>query len=213
MNRITLFTTLAAIAATYSSTATAQTQAATSGTDQALVSKLTTTGGYGAAAERFSTVAGNRVVFTGMEGGWIANSHLVLGAAGYGLATQNVRNAGATLRDSKGRAPVVEIGYGGITLGYLTQPTKVMHLELQTLIGGGGMSYDVQDIAIRMEDIPGDAFFVAEPSLYGELNVTSFLRIGVGGGYRFVAGASLDGLGDRDLRGASASLQLKLGRF
>ncbi len=142
------------------------------------------------------------------------NHHFVLGAAGYGLATQNVRNPGAALRDSKGRAPVVEMGYGGVTLAYIAAPTKLMHLEFQALLGGGGLTYDVEDIAgVRPEDAPADGFFVAEPSVYGELNVARFFRIDLGAGYRFVSGASLDGLRDRDLSGASASLRFKVGRF
>lgn len=192
----------------------AQRPAADAAAEQTLISNRITSGAYGAPVQRFSTVAGNSVLFSGLEGGWIVNHRFVFGAAGYGLATQNVRNPGATLRDSKGRAPVVEMGYGGVTVAYIPAPMKLIHLEFQTLIGGGGLTYDVQDIAgMRPEDAPADGFFVAEPSVYGELNVARFFRIGLGAGYRFVSGASLDGLGDRDLRGASASIAFKVGRF
>jgi len=106
------------------------------------------------------------------------------------------------------------MGYGGVTFGYVAQPMRVVHLTAQALIGGGGLTYDVQDIAgVRPEDAPADGFFVVEPSVQGELNVSHVFRIGLGAGYRFISGASLDGLRDRDLRGASASLTLKLGRF
>ena len=214
MNRIMLVTTAAALAATPFFTATAQTAASAPAVEQTLLPHGITSGGYGAPVQRFSTVTGRGVLFTGLEAGWIVNHRFVLGAAGYGLATQNIRNAGAELRDSRGRAPIVEMGYGGVTLGYVAQPMKLVHLTIQALIGGGGMTYDVLDIdGVRPEDAPTDGFFVAEPTVQGELNVTRFFRIGVGGGYRFISGASLDGIGDRDLRGASATLTFKLGRF
>lgn len=214
MNRIMLSTTAVLLAAFSSFTAEAQSTTTPAAIEQTLIPSRITSGGYGAPVQRYSTVAGNSVLFSGLEGGWIVNHRFVVGAAAYGLATQNVRNAGAALRDSKGRAPVVEMGYGGVTLGYTPQPMKLVHLTLQALIGGGGVTYDVEDIdGIRAEDAPADGFFVAEPSVHAELNVSTFLRIGLGGGYRFVSGASLDGLRDRDLRGTSASLTFKLGRF
>jgi len=207
MKNVKLFSA-ALVLATSAFTAGAQ------ATEQTLLSSGVTNGGYGAPVQRWSRVTGRSVLFSGLEGGWIVNHRFVLGAAGYGLATQNIRNDGSTLRDSKGRSPVVEMGYGGVTLGYVAQPMRLTHLTFQALIGGGGLTYDVEDIAgIRSEDAPADGFFVAEPSVHGELNVSRFLRIGVGGGYRFVSGAALDGLRDRDLRGGSASLAFKFGHF
>jgi hypothetical protein len=214
MKHIMVVPTTIALMAASILTAAAQTPANAASSEQTLIPGRITSGGYGGPVQQLSVVNGNTVLFTGAEGGGIVNHSFVLGAAGYGLATQNVRNPGATLRDSKGRAPVVEMGYGGITLGYVSQPMKVVHLAVQTLIGGGGLTYDTQDIAgMRPEDAPADAFFVLEPSMRGEVNVTRILRIDVGAGYRFVSGASLDGMRDNDLRGASASLSFKLGRF
>jgi len=216
MNRFMLVSA-ALLVGTSSFSARAQTsmeERTTPSAEQTLIPSRFTNGGYGAPVQRFSSVAGKNVLFSGVEGGWIMNHQFILGLAGYGMATQNVRNSGTSLRDSKGRAPVVEMGYGGLLLGYTPQSMSLGHLAFQVVIGGGGFTYDVEDIAgVRQEDAPCDAFFVAEPSLQGEVNITRFLRIGVGGGYRFISGASLDGLRDRDLRGASASLTFKLGHF
>jgi hypothetical protein len=214
MKRMMLVLTAFALGATSTFTVSAQTPTTSAQSEQTLLPDRIVSGGYGAPVQRFSKIAGRGALLTGIEGGWIVNHRFVLGAAGYGLATQNIRNAGSPLHDSRGRSPVVEMGYGGITLGYVVQPMRLTHLSFQVLLGGGGVTYDVQDIAgMRSEDAPADGFFVAEPSVHGELNVSRFFRIGVGVGYRSVAGASLEGLGDRALRGASASLTLKLGRF
>ncbi len=214
MHPIKLVATAIVLGTTSALAATAQTASTAPVAEQTLVPSGFVSGGYGAPVQRFSTVKGTSVLFSGLEGGWIINHRFVLGAAAYGLATQNVRNSGATLRDSRDRAPVVEMGYGGVTFGYVAQPMQLVHLTFQALIGGGGLTYDVQDIAgVRAEDAPADGFFAAEPSVQAEVNVTRFFRIGVGGGYRFISGATLDGIRDRDLRGASASLTFKLGRF
>jgi hypothetical protein len=55
--------------------------------------------------------------------------------------------------------------------------------------------------------------FVIEPSLLAELNVTNFLRLAVGGGYRFATGVELSGLTNADLSGVSVSVNLKFGSF
>jgi hypothetical protein len=56
---------------------------------------------------------------------------------------------------------------------------------------------------------------VAEPMLFVELNVIKWVRVCVGGGYRYVEGVdgSRVNLNSCDLRGASAELQLKFGFF
>lgn len=215
MNRTRLVLALAAASAIAPiDAARAQAPGQPLASEQTLIRKPIANGGYGAPVQRLSVIDGNSVLFSGLEGGWIINHRFVLGAAGYGLATQNVRNGGTPLRDSRGRAPVVEMGYGGVTLGYVQQPTKLVHLSVQTLVGGGGITYDVMDIAgMRPEDAPSDAFFVAEPSLQAELNVTSFFRIALGGGYRFVSGARFDGLRDASLSGGSVSLGFRFGQF
>ena len=52
-----------------------------------------------------------------------------------------------------------------------------------------------------------------EPTVRIMLNITSFFRIGVGGGYRLISGADLDDLKDSDVSGPSAQVVLKFGKF
>jgi hypothetical protein len=46
-----------------------------------------------------------------------------------------------------------------------------------------------------------------------ELNITNFLRLALGGGYRFVTGVDISGLTNADVSGASLSLNFKFGGF
>ena len=60
---------------------------------------------------------------------------------------------------------------------------------------------------------PSDAVFVLEPQANLELNVTPFMRINVGGGYRWVTDVDLYPLTNRDFSAAFGSLALKFGKF
>ena len=51
------------------------------------------------------------------------------------------------------------------------------------------------------------------PTVRAMLNVTSFFRIGIGGGYRLVSGVDLDDLKDSEISGPSAEIVLKFGKF
>ena len=81
------------------------------------------------------------------------------------------------------------------------------------LIGGGGIGYRQPNDWDWDWDTNTRSFFVMEPTVRLMLNVTSFFRIGVGGGYRLISGTSLDELKDSDISGPSAEIVLKFGKF
>jgi hypothetical protein len=56
-------------------------------------------------------------------------------------------------------------------------------------------------------------YFIVEPGLNIELNLFRFMRIAVGGTYRFVSGLDMANLGNRNLSGPTANLMFKFGRF
>jgi hypothetical protein len=112
-----------------------------------------------------------------------------------------------------GRAAGLELGYGGVDLGWVSRPGRLVHLAVGALVGGGAVSYN--DPA-HLDDGwtgPRDAFFVAEPTAEIELNVTRSVRVAAGGSYRFVTGARLAGVRNADLRAPSGVLAVKFGRF
>lgn len=57
------------------------------------------------------------------------------------------------------------------------------------------------------------AFFVVEPGLEVEINVTRFFKIGVGASYRFVRESDLTLVSNDDLSGFSGGFSLKFGKF
>jgi hypothetical protein len=103
----------------------------------------------------------------------------------------------------------MDFGYGGFFMEYILASRKIVHLSFNALIGGGGVqlrdAYDYWEFE--------DDFFVFEPGAELELNFSPNFRIGVGGSYRYVAGADLVGLDSRDLSGPSVNLNFKFGHY
>jgi hypothetical protein len=52
---------------------------------------------------------------------------------------------------------------------------------------------------------------VLEPEVHALVNLTRFLKIGLGATYRITDGLSFDGFTDRDLSGPSASILVMFG--
>ena len=135
---------------------------------------------------KLSSIGGEFANFTGMTFTIGMNDRFQIGLGAFGRTNHLDR---------------VQLGYGGLMLGYNLHPDRTFHASFRALIGGG------------RADIPGAPdhnLFVAEPEVELSVNVTRTLRIGAGVGYRFVAGA---GSVNQDLRGWSGSLSVGLVLF
>jgi hypothetical protein len=152
-------------------------------------------GGFGAAVVKFGEVADDFAVFAGGRGGWIINHTFVLGGGGYGLAN-DVDLDGDGVRD-------IEFGYGGLELEYINSSDNLLHFTIYMLIGGGGISTNIGE----------DGVFVLEPTLNGELNVTTYFRINAGVGYRWVSGVDTPGLSSSNMSSLMGMVALKFGAF
>ncbi len=165
--------------------------------EQTLVSGSVETGGFGAPVVKIAQVAGQSAVYFGGRGGWIINHSFVLGAAGYGLAS-DVR------LDPRFFGRQLEFGYGGMDLEYVVASNSIVHASLQTLVGAGG---------VRPFFEPVDVVFVLEPQLNIVLNVAPFMRMAVGGSYLWVTDVDTPSLRPDDLSSFTGSFQVKFGKF
>jgi hypothetical protein len=173
-------------------------------TAEALFSGPLRSSGYGAVSMKFTPLQGQFGTMVGGYGGWFINKTLLIGGGGYGLTTS------ITAPSRPGEN--ISFGYGGIVLEYVGASDKVFHYSIQTLVGWGGVGfYRPRDFAFSSRSI--SPVFVIEPSLMAELNVTNFLRLAVGGGYRIATGVQLDGLTNADVSSYSLSLNFKFGSF
>ena len=152
-------------------------------------------GGFGAPVVIFSQVADKFALFVGGRGGWIINHTFVLGAGGYGMAT----DIGT---DITGR--VLDFGYGGLELEYINSSNKLIHFTVYLLVGGGGLSGS---------SVAEESVFVLQPAANGELNITRYFRFNFGVGYRWVAGVDSPGWSDSDFSAFYGQVAFKFGSF
>lgn len=172
--------------------------------DETLISGKIEYGGFGAAVIKSSEIGDDYSLLLGGRGGWTLNHAFSIGGGGYGMINRII------LEDIE-EDPVVQFGYGGLVLEYILNSRKLIHFSASTLIGAGGVGYLWEQW--HGYDVESVGFFVAEPELTAFINVTEFFRIGLGGSYRYVKGANLRGLDDRDLSSYAVNLTFKIGVF
>lgn len=145
---------------------------------------------------------------------WVINHQFGLGLAGYGLISNN--NIGEIAQNNNA---MLQVGYAGLLLEYTPNPTRLLHLSFPLTIGAGGAAYtnnvmgNNPSTSFSYEIYETDTFFVLEPGVQAELNLTSFMRLGLEVSYRFAYGVHLPKSTDRDLSAPSVALIFKFGRF
>lgn len=180
---------------------------------KSLFSKENEIKGFGGFDLTVTDLYKERSLLLGGYGGAIINKHVMFGLAGYGLATENQfshERASATYFNLEG-------GYGGLYLGAIIAPNEVVHLTVPVIFGAGAIhiidknyfpfSYDKEYV------LESTAFFVVKPGLQVEVNITSFLRVGLGASYRLVKGSDLLEISDEQLTDWGATFSVRMGRF
>jgi hypothetical protein len=171
--------------------------------------------GYGALSTQYSTFNGKGAAFLGAYGGWMINHKFMLGVGAYGLLTHPDGYNAAGEADNNNE---FQMGYGGVMMEYTFASSKRIHLSTNLLIGGGrvsngyytsrgylyGSQWHVQDES---------AFYVFQPSVNVEMNMTSWFRVALGGGYRHINGSHMIGISDKSMSAPTANLTFKFGLF
>lgn len=155
-------------------------------------------GGYGGPLVKYGELGDETAIMLGGEGAgtFTTGVHsLLIGGAGYGLINEPEWNSSQTL----------DLGYGGLLIGYTHRPDAVVHLETKLLLGAGSVTLDDGS----SED--NGSFLVSEISLGAEVNLTDFLEVGVAGAYRLTTDPDLNGVTGDDLSTASIVLSFQFG--
>jgi hypothetical protein len=176
--------------------------------EQTLFDGSVQSGGFGAPAVKVTRINDQAGLMIGGSGAWIINHSLMLGGAGYGLASDV---------NTKGFGPdtaLLDVGYGGGLIGYEIAPNDLVHIGVQALVGAGAVDYRRDRGTDRFNSYDNyDGFFVVEPGITGELNVTKNIRVNVEASWRFINGIELPGVTDAGLSGPSGTLSVKFGAF
>jgi len=171
--------------------------------------------GFGSLDMRMTEFKDDLGLVVGAHGGIILNNHFIIGLGGYGLTSNFV------IEDSENFDELYMYGgYGGLILGGIFSPKEVVHIYTPVLIGAGGMEVTDRNYLNNFNRPHGfgtfgetTAFFVVEPGLEIEVNITRFFKIGIGASYRLVRESDLSTVSDNDLSGFSGGFSLKFGGF
>ena len=151
--------------------------------------------GFGGPWMSFTSINGEFAHMMGGGGGLLLNQSLYLGGYGYGNTNPISYELGE-----------LEFGYGGLMAGYIHESRRAIHPNLGVMIGWG-------DIRLKETDVD-DNIFVLQPMAEAESNITQFMKIGLGVGYRYVTGVNtLPGLNDKNFSGLNGRLSFYFGWF
>jgi len=187
-------------------------------------------GGYGGLTVGYTQIGENSAFVSGIRGGVVLGHSFTFGIAGYGFITEQFQNP--TLSESNYYQ--MAGGYGGLLLETIVLPLKPVHISIPVIMGAGGISYfrsynfhdsyDWEDYAFS--DLAHDVFFVIEPGIEIDINMLKFMRISLGGSYRYTTDVDLktyvdfDGILSQEtlaqndiLNGWNAYLTFKFGAF
>jgi len=162
----------------------------------------------------FSQINNDDAWDAGARVAWIANHGLAIGFAGTGFATQPYRDA----INSDFRHNYVG-GYGGFLIEPIVMPRSAIHLSFPVIIGAGGIAYstfsDYNDFKDNQEYYTDDAraFFIVEPGIEAEINAVKWIRLAIGGSYRFTQRVDLEGTSENPLDGFRLGFAVKFGKF
>ena len=115
----------------------------------------------------------------------------------------------------------LNLGHGGLMIGYTSNPQKTFHMHAELLVRAGGVvknkeyyGTDAEAVAeLEEANTETDRINVMEPSVMVEMNVKTWMIAGVGAAYRLVDGSDTDIVSNEDLSGGTGLFALKFRKF
>jgi hypothetical protein len=180
-------------------------------------SKQNTWGFYFGPEVKITEIVGITSVYGGIKAAMLLDHQFAVGLAAGSLLTETAFTGIGSDNLNVGLNSVMM--YGGLYLDYITKFHSPVQISFPTVIGGGGFillekleAHPVTGISDE-KFVEAGVFFMLEPSVSVELNVFKKLRVGVGGGYRFVINSDLERISDADLSAPTLNLSFKYGIF
>jgi hypothetical protein len=142
--------------------------------------------GFGGVLTTFSTITDEFAVTVGGGGAALFNNKFFIGGYGEGLSTEHY------LRDLQNYNQMqLTFGHGGLWLGYIHNPHQLVHWNVNTKIGWGGVGLAYPGFVMDNSSmIMTDVVFVLSPQLEMEVNLFPWMKFTLGAGYRWVNGVN-----------------------
>lgn len=93
---------------------------------------------------------------------------------------------------------------------YTAWSNKLAHITLPIYFGAGEVEMDNEIEEIELGE---STFFQVEPAALLELNISKYIRLNAGAGYRFVSNMNYRTLDQSNITGITGYLGLKIGLF
>ncbi|HPH83826.1 MAG TPA: hypothetical protein PLC48_00145 [Ferruginibacter sp.] len=178
----------------------------------------TANGYYGGITTTFSSFNKQNAWMLGGQAGWLINHKLMLGLAGYATITRHPGFGVNTATNSRNQ---LRMGYGGLMVEYIFggDRDQTFYITANTFVGAGTVSngykktYEHGDNGEQWRKVGKSGFFIVQPGIAVEARLTDWYRISLGGGYRYISGAKLDGITNKTMSAPTASLTMKFGLF
>jgi hypothetical protein len=119
--------------------------------------------------------------------------------------------------------PRINYGYTGLVVQYTFKPHNLLHLSGQVTLGGGSTKdYEKEKSSLfdNFGNVTGADFYLIEPGVQGEINLSPKVRVALGITYRFVEGINQQNqniarthVTDGDLSGFTLAVGFKFGMY
>ena len=151
--------------------------------------------GFGGPSFVNTTLAGAWTMEVGGLGGGFVTNQLYFGGGGFGLSQKEDNYE-------------YQMGYGGIMLGYFWNRAERTGLNFYMIAGLGSIEEKGESLNTN-----SDGFWTMRPAVEVDFLLADWLRLGVGGGYRWVTGSELSTLDDGDMSAPFGSITLRFGNW
>ncbi|UCH13525.1 MAG: hypothetical protein JSV22_10470 [Bacteroidales bacterium] len=154
-------------------------------------------------------------VYTGFKGAVLFNERIAFGLSAGGFVTETVFES----YEDPGETALLNtiMGYGGFYFDYIIHTRSPFQISFPMVLGGSGvMLFRPEETAgVNTNDrlIEGGVFIIYEPGINLEVDITSFLRMGLGIGYRLAFRGDMDRVSPGDLSDLTINWNLKFGSF
>jgi hypothetical protein len=175
--------------------------------DETLIKRHTEVGGFFTISSRHTQVKETFALFFGGRVAMVINHKWAIGAGGCGIVNDPIPEGFKEEGLLK-----LRMAYGGCVFEYVPWSQKVFHIAVPVLVGAGKVSYKGDYLDSKTGE-DSDTFFILEPEINLECNITASWRMDLGASYRYVDGNELGDVTNEDISGFSGNLTFKFGKF
>ncbi len=159
---------------------------------------------------------GQLTPYAGLRWAYLVNHKLAFGISGGGILGNKAFRGTGTQGMPADFHPLC--AYGGLYLDHYIHLNAPVMISFPTTIGAGGILIFEDELdpllgKVEKKFVEGTPCFIFEPSVSAEILLLSYLRMGIGAGYRLAMGVDLTQLGNKDISGVAITFSLKAGMF